>query len=286
MKKNLLAIAAVLFALASLAAAAFTYNSANRTLKEYNTQLDILTAQNESLRAQLDALAVQQETVSIPVDMEAWDLTASAWGDGTGADVTLTVVPSHYTDDLTAQLQIYLNNELAADIPCSWNGAEFTATAALPAANGYYYLFILGNAHFELNDALTVNLADSLAAYCNLILAGWHVSENNLILTSCYSQIQLPAIVPDGLELTAVDAALVLRCAETEVSRQTIALADGEAEGSYEMDGPVPTLELPELSDGDLLELWLEVTLSDGRLLSTCGGSWLCTEGALELSVG
>lgn len=286
MKKNLLAIVAVIFALASLASAAFTYNSANRTLAEYNTQLDILTAQNESLRAQLDALAIQQEDIRVPVDMEAWDLSASPWENSAGADVTLTVVPTQYREDICAQLQIYLDGELAADIPCQWDGAEYTATAALPAANDYYYLFILGDTHFELNDAAVINLADSLAAYCNLVIDGWQVEGNILTLTGYYSQVQLPAIVPNGLDLTVQDAALVLRCGGEEVSRQAVTLTDGEAPGSYEMNGPVPTLELPELSEGDVLELWLEVTVSDGQKLSGCGGSWVRTGDELQMAVG
>lgn len=288
MKKNISAIIAVLFALCSLACAAYTYVDASRTLAGYLAQLEDLTAQNENLRAQLDLLAVRAESAaaSIGVDMEAWDLSAAAWDDASGADLTLTVVPTAYREDISANLQVYLAGELAADIPCVWNGTEFTATAALPAANGYRYLLNLGDTYFELNDATAVNLADSLASYCNLVITDWNMEDNSLTITGCYAQVQLPTIAPSGLDLAVQEAALVLRCSGAEVSRQAVVLGDGEAAGSYETDGTLPALTLPELTDGDVLELQLEVTLNDGRQLFAWGGSWLYTGSVLEMAAG
>ena len=285
MKKNLTAVVAVVLALASLAAAAYVYIDASRTLEDYDAQLAELEEQNEALRRQMEALSLPTEEVSVPVDMEAWDLTAEAWTDGAGADITLTVVPTVYQADLEVRLQVSLNGELAADLPCTWDGGAYTAAVSLPGANGYSYLLSLGNTYFDLNEAALVNLADSLSAYCNLIIDSWELADQTLVLTG-YPQVQLPEILPGGVDLACQAAALVLLQNGAEISRTAVELQPGETQGSYEMAGEIPAIALPDLSAGDVLEVKLEVTLNDGRLLTAWGGSWLCTDDGLEMAAG
>ena len=43
---------------------------------------------------------------------------------------------------------------------------------------------------------------------------------------------------------------------------------------------------MPELEEGSQLELTLEVTLSDGQVLSHCGSSWYVFDGELIQAVG
>jgi hypothetical protein len=66
----------------------------------------------------------------------------------------------------------------------------------------------------------------------------------------------------------------------------SITLPKGEGEGSYEMAVTDLSFEMPKMADDHQLDLWLEVTLSDGQTLSTCGGSWYYSNGDLVLAVG
>ena len=90
----------------------------------------------------------------------------------------------------------------------------------------------------------------------------------------------------DALELDLEKAQLVLYRNSEEVSRTDITLQPGEAPGSYELEISDQTVPLPELEEDDYLDLWLEVTLSDGRTLSTAGAGWFSSPDGLFLVVG
>ena len=65
-----------------------------------------------------------------------------------------------------------------------------------------------------------------------------------------------------------------------------IVLSPSEVAGSYEMVIRDLHLPMPELENDDKLELYLEVTLSDGRHLNAFGIGWYLENGKLLASVG
>ena len=181
-------------------------------------------------------------------------------------------------------------------LSCEKTENGFTATASLEAADGYsYYCIFLGTdgsrRQFALSTPenpvadLPVYLESSLASYCNMMVDSWLDDGASVTLTSAYIQVQLPRLSAEGA-LTAEKAQLVLYCNSQEVSRTDIALQPGEAAGSYELEVTDQTVSLPELAEDDYLDLWLEITLSDGRTLSTAGASWYNGPDGLFLVVG
>ena len=113
----------------------------------------------------------------------------------------------------------------------------------------------------------------------------WLDDGSAVTLASAYVQVQLPRLSAQGA-LTAEKAQLVLYRNSEEVSRTDITLQPGEAAGSYELELSGQSIPLPELAEDDYLDLWLEVTLSDGRTLSTAGASWFSGPDGLFLVVG
>lgn len=116
-------------------------------------------------------------------------------------------------------------------------------------------------------------------AYCNLIIGDWTFEEGKLTVSTAFAQALA--------ENTALDsAAIVLTVNGEALHMLSIEMAPGEASDSYELDLSELTFEIAGLADGNSVELLLEITLSDGRTLTSCGGSWEYLEENLQMIAG
>ena len=130
-------------------------------------------------------------------------------------------------------------------------------------------------------EAPTYSVADT---YCNLIIGDYTTGDVQLVLDTVYAQVQLPQTT--GTPLTIRRAELVLTLGDNEVYQQDITLLPGESEGGYELTLTKVQLPLPELKDDELLDLKLEVTLSDGQSLRSDSASWYAEGDSLYLIAG
>ena len=268
-----------------------------RALPEDQSHLiDDLYAENRQLREQIEALDGQLNQLLTVVNLQTWTLDVSPWSDSTGADVTLTATPSGYRPGVSAEFLVMLEGTLIQSIPCAWDGSVFSATASLSAADGYSYFFLLtsptGTQQLPLSDPnlpetdIAVYLQSSLSSYCNLVIHDWtENSGGSLVLTDAYAQAQLPRISAKGsVEILTAD--IVLRHNGAETSRVPIQLSPNEVAGSLDVTITNLELSMPELAATDVLELTLEVLLSDGRHLNAFGITWTLDNGKLTSAVG
>ena len=285
-----IAVAALLLALAGIGLGAF----ALLTQPEDHTQrIEELYQENTRLQEQVAQLQTQLDQFLTLSSLSEWELTAVAWADSTGADVTFTAVPTEYQPGMGATLLVMLGDRQAASVPCVWDGTVFRGTANLNAADGYSYFCLLSGPNGvqqlslmgpELENAgIPVYLQSALSSYCNLLVSDW-VEQNgsSLILNGAYAQVQLPQIQ----ELTIASQELVLRLNGQISVKVPIMLMPSEVAGSYELIINDLHLPMPELDSTDNLELYLEITLSDGRHLQAFGIGWYLENGKLSASVG
>lgn len=296
MKKNpakYLTIAALVL---SLTAGALSLAALNSQPEDQTHLINDLYQQNQQLRSQLEEMTARLERLETVVSLQSWKLDTKAWADSTGADVTLTATPSDYQEGITATFLVKLEGREVASIPCQWNGTDFTATASLNAADGYSYYCILvspgGTRHLGLTSPenpapeIPVYLQSSLSSYCNLTINDWEENEGNqLLLTNACAQVQLPLISSVG-SVKIVTANLVLRLNGANSTLVPIQLNPSEVAGSFDLTITNGRLPMPELQEGDILELYLEVHLSDGRNLQAFGISWQNDNGQLISAVG
>lgn len=280
----------------SLAAGALSLAALGSRPEDQSHLIDDLYQQNQQLRSQLESMTARLERLETVVSLQSWELKTAAWADSTGADVTLTATPSDYQEGVSAIFQVKLEGREVASIPCQWNGTDFTATASLNAADGYSYYCILespgGTRHLGLTSPenpapeIPVFLQSSLSSYCNLIVNDWEEAEGSqLLLTGACAQVQLPLIAPGG-SVRIVTANLVLRLNGADSTLVPIQLNPSEVAGSFDLTITGGKLPMPELQEGDLLELYLVVHLSDGRNLQAFGISWQRSDGELISAVG
>jgi len=251
----------------------------------------------ESLQYQVDALSSRLDALEENSGLLDWNISAVSRGDNSGAEVTLTASPLAYHEGQSAVFTVRLSGQEVASVPCQWNGSVFTASVELEAADGYSYYCILTSANgakeqIALNtpenpvDDTLVYLETSLIAYCNMIVDGWEDEGGDLNITSGYAQVQLPRIFAGENKASFAGAQLVLRLNGGVVESQALDIPEGEGEGSYEVVLSGISFDMPAMEDDYQLELSLEVSLSNGQVLSSTGGSWYYNDGEMFMVVG
>ena len=266
MKKNFLSVIALLMAAASLAAAAVLWNMVG----QYEARLD-------ALESRLGSQPASQSEIS---------LTASQRNDGT-ADVVLTG-----KDNLSgAVLKILLDGTVIAQADCLPADDGFTATATLTPVNGCSYVLIRGSEETVLASPdsgsypALVNLADSLEAYCNLVLGDWIIVDGTLTLDACHLQVQAPLLGAKPLP-DSQDVRVMLKHRGDLLEEVAVTLGPGEGEASFEGTLTGVSMALPALDEGEEIGLWMEAVLSDGQVLSACAGTWTVAGSGYEMAAG
>lgn len=247
--------------------------------------IDALMAQNQQLQEQLDALTGQNGDPGTDAFY-----TAELWADGQGADLELILLLPEDPAGADVTVEVLLGEAVIAQSPCQPGGNGYTALLSVPAANGYTYTLTIGSAVYTLASPdrpvypELVNLADALGSYCNLIVGEWEVSGEVLTLSSCHAHVQTPRLGSEGIACT--EARAVLKNGDTILSSQVLELVPGEGIGSFECQAADMTLELPQLEEGLQADLWLEATLSNGQVLSSCAATWYATADGYSMAAG
>lgn len=264
---------------------------------ESSARIADLEQENAALRSQLEELTAEIERMKQKASLQNWSLDAQAWSDGNGATVSFSASPISYADGLRAALSVRMGDLEAESTNCVWDGAAFTGSVELSAADGYSYYCVLTNLdgtqeEVELNspenmtNEALVNLGSNLSAYANLVVEDWEATATALTLKSGYIQAQMPRLTFNNTAADISSAALVLKLNNEEVSRQEITLSAGEGENNFEAVISGQSFTMPAMEEDYQLDLWLEVSLNTGSTLSVSGGSWYSSDGELQLVVG
>lgn len=232
-----------------------------------------------------------------PLELTGWELTASTWSSPNGATVHLTATPNGYTEGQSAVFIVRLEGEDVDSIPCTWDGSVYTASAELNAADGYCYYVLLTaadgaetevavNTPTAMVDEALINMATALQTYCSITVTDSVQEGSTLTITEGTVSIQLPLITNEGESIICDQAVLVLTADGEEIGTAQLSLSETPDAGSYTLSAAGASFQVPELEDDHRAELRLDVTLSNGQILSAAGGSWICNGGNLMLVAG
>lgn len=229
--------------------------------------------------------------------LASWELSATTWSSPNGATVHITAVPNNRTENQYAVFTVRLEGDEVQVIPCTWNGTSYTASADLNAADGYCYYLTLTTTDGEqvevpvntpadpVDDSL-IHLEAALNTYCHLLVESYEADSRKLTITGGTVQIQPPRIANEGQKVTCSEAALVLSFNGQEAARQTLTLPAAGENGGYELSIAGTAFDLPAMEDDQQLTLRLDVTLSNGQVLTDANGTWTYLDGQLVSAVG
>ncbi len=230
---------------------------------------------------------VQAPAETAPFGLSDVKLTTSTWSSPNGATVHLRAVPYGYKDGQSALFLVRQGTAEVASIPCQWDGTAYTADAELNAADGLSYS-VLFTDHLGFSQEIPVdapeslvNMASALESYCTLLVEKTEYADGKLTVSEGTVTVQVPQITDGGHAVTVTDAKLILTFEGREVSSTELDLSSGAAEYSI-----LAVLTVPELENDQQVVLSLEVTLSNGYVLTDEGGTFFYNEGELLTAVG
>jgi len=243
--------------------------------------------------------AAQTETVAAPaLGLVGWTMDATTWSSPNGATINLIATPIGYTEGYGANFIVRLEGEEIANVPCQWDGSNYTASAELNAEDGYcYYLFMTAadgttleipvNTPNEPKDETLIDLASSLNAYCSVTVNTSELKEDKLVVTDGAAQVQLPRITTTEGTVTCTQAVMVLSYNGSDVSLEKVAIGEADETRLCHADLKGLSFSVPAgIEDDHQLSLRLEVTLSNQQILTVPAGTWFYLDGNLLLAVG
>lgn len=230
-------------------------------------------------------------------ELSSFTMSAVAWSSSNGATIALNAVPENHQEGQSAIFVARLDEEEADRVTCTWDGSAYTAEMDLNAADGYFYYCILVapdgtekeielNTGNQMTSAELISLETALNAYCTMTLNESKVDGDQLTLVDGSYQVQLPRITRNGEAVSFTGVNLVLKSGEEEVVRQALENPTEISGLFYQASLSGTSFTIPTLEDDQQLVLMLEITLSDGQILTTTGGNWHYAGGALLGVVG
>lgn len=232
-----------------------------------------------------------------PLALTDWFMSATTWSSPNGATVHINATPNRFLEGQSAAFVVRLEGEEVANIPCDWNGKQYTASAELNGANGYCYYITLTdsngaatetpvNTPTALLDETLVNLADALNSYCLVSVDSSTVTSDRLILKSGHVEVQAPRLGNDGQEITCVDVLLILSLNGEKIAKKPLIMQSNSDVGYYSMELSDVEFKLPQMESDHQVSLELEVKLSNGQILTAPGGNWYNSDEGLLSAVG
>ena len=243
------------------------------------------------------APAETEAPAPVVLALSGWSMSATTWSSPNGATIHISATPEAYAEGLIAAFEVRLNEEDVVVIPCEWDGTAFSASADLNAADGYSYYVVLTAAdgsteEIAVNTASQptaeafVNMETALASYCSITVEESTFEGGKLTLVSGKAQVQAPTITNDNEVITCATAELVLLFNGETLDTEALTLTETESAGLFEVQLQNITFDVPEMEDDQKLDLYLNVTLSNGQVLSAFGGNWFYNDQGLLPVVG
>lgn len=246
--------------------------------------------QLDNLQEQLDSLSSAPERFSIA----DWSYQIEPDSENAQAVVMLSAIPGFWQEDYTAVLSVRLDGEQVVSQACAWDGAALTARLILPLENGYEYWLTAKYAdgtqeQVELPNSTARNLKSAFTIQCHITHGEGRFSlqKGTLEFTGYDIHLSRPSIT-SGYDVDWVSTELILYHIRGS-DRQIVYTDDQFSHDYYEQSPPDQIVEfwlypkgpypLPELVDGDGLELWISAEMSNGIRLMQMVDSWAYLDG-------
>lgn len=258
-------------------------------IRNNNEQNASILNQLNALEERIDSLSAEPERFSIA----DWSYQIEPDSEKAQAMVMLTAIPGFWQEDYDAVLSVRLNGQQVVSQECAWDGTALNARLVLPLENGYEYWLTAKYAdgtqeQVELPNNTARNLKSSFTIGCSIVhgSALFDVKKSTLTLTGYEVHLDRPNLT-SGYDVDWGKAELILyhtRGSDRQIS-DTYTLLDpddfkdmqeaGVAQEIYNfISYPNGPFHLPELQEGDGLELWVSAQMSNGISLMQMVDSW------------
>lgn len=259
-------------------------------------QVDAINEQNANIQAQLDSLSSRLDAMTKAREEQGkllsdYSFRVEPCPGEPMALVTFSAVPKIWNEGDSAYLSIRLPDGSGTQPECRWDGGFLTASDILLSAENSYAM-CLTICHADgtreqqtLYDYTLEHLKEELTLGCEVVpgAAKFHLtgSELEMTVTDYEVHVTRPGIVGEEIYFTSIDYILCRSSADgyQEVARYNLYKHTQLTKeiASYGADVwcyGEPTFTVPEIREGDGLELWVRAELSNGMSTVTMVGAW------------
>lgn len=256
--------------------------------------------QNAKILQQLDALENRINNLSVVPDAAVTESIISDYRihteldrDADKAEVSFSVIPSTWREDIIASISVRRDGTQVTSQACGWDGSAWVSKILLPVDDGYEYWLVLehpdgSKEQTVLLDYSAENLAETYTIGCKIThgTAYFDTTKNLMHLRDYEFHIKNPTlnqyeVIPwERAELELVH----IRGYERQIADTYNLFKPQDANESME-DGaasswstvtcfPNGPFQLPEMEDGDGLELWVYLEMGGGISNNKLVASW------------
>lgn len=262
--------------------------------RDLEQEITRLKQENNALQEQVATLQEQLGALR-STSLDRFTLTATGTTQEDPVSIQAQLWPGDRPQGQRAQILVSLDGKQVLLEECLWDGASYGLSFSLEPADGYSYYCVLTSldgTQEQIPLSTPENpkvpkltyLYGSLSAYANALATNASM-EDGKVQADVTASVQVPLITGDGSPATPVETKLGWYLGGTALLEEPLAMTEGETEGSYTAQTHTE-LSLPELQQGEQIDLILSAALPDGRVLAGVAGSWVYGENGLEFSVG
>ena len=256
---------------------------------------------NSAILSQLDQLKKRIDELSAAPDhfsIADWSYQIEPDSEKAQAIVMLTAIPGFWQEDYDAVLSVRRDGQQVISQSCDWDGTALTARLVLPLENGYEYWLTAKYAdgtqeQVELPNSTARNLKSSFTIGCTIVhgIAGFDVRNGTLDLAKYQIHLDRPNLT-SGYDMDWSKAELILYHirGSSRQTTDTYSLFNPDTYKEEQSQGAVQEIysftffpngpfQLPELQEGDGLELWISAEMANGISLIQLVDSWAYLNG-------
>lgn len=280
-------------AIAAICICVFTPNNADT--HDYRQQINNLEANFGSIENQLSILSTRIDSMSSSIEDAASPLSGYRFRLKPNADkntllVGVEAIPETRGPDTKATLYVRLNGSQYLSAPFAWDGSAYLAYVEVEYLDGYEYWMVLQSPEgtqesVQLTDATAQYPLRQYAITCevNVGTSRFDKPSHSLNLSDFEVHLRQPEHNNWGnINWEYAEWVVYHIRGDQRETVHTESLLVGE-ESFTEMWGPMGNFGfyLPELQEGDGLELWCRAALSNSLEASTLACSWAYVNGEL-----
>lgn len=264
-------------------------------------QLQSSSQQNRSILSQLNDLEDRIDSINDTIEREsaalaAYEFQVKANPGGETASVYLNAIPKTWNESWTATLSVRYDGIQTVSQTCAWDGSALIGTLKLKLLNGYEYWLVIeypdgGQEQVQLFHTAAENLLSSFTIECHVSRGKGYFSLKSgiLALEGCVIHLAPPSLATrEGMLWTAELVLYHVRGGQRQIA-DTDVLVEPEKLSTTEGDAGIQILEstsypngpfqLPELEEGDILELWVIAEMENGISLEQLVNAWTYLDG-------
>lgn len=270
-------------------------------------QVDAINEQNANIQAQLNALSSRLDTMTALQEEQGKLLSDYSFDieplpHEPMATAAFSAVPKQWSEGDSAYLSFRLPDGSGVQPECHWDGAFLTASdIPLSTDNGWTMCLTILHAdgtreQQTLYNSTIEDLEDELTLKCEVTpgTVKFQLSGSKLKMTALDYEVYVcrPGIAKEDIYFTSIDY-ILYHTGDTgyqevdgyNLYKHIVLTEEITGYGPEIRCYGEPTLTVPDIQDGDGLELWVRAQMSNGMSAWEMAGSWAYNNGEFIAAV-